>query len=86
MSIRIEQYDGGEVLYVALDPDGVWARSEFPDDLLTVDFNAKGDVIGIELIGSLARSAANAMVNAFLSSDALTSRAEVERTLAAIVA
>ena len=27
MSIRIETYDGGEVLYFAFDPDGVWARS-----------------------------------------------------------
>lgn len=58
MSVRIEQYDGGEVLYVALDPDGAWARSEFPSELLTLDYNTQGGLIGIELVGSAARRGA----------------------------
>ncbi len=62
MSVRIEQYDGGEVLYIALDPDGVMARSEFPDELLTLDYNAQGGLIGIEAIGSLAREGATALL------------------------
>lgn len=71
MSIRIEQYDGGEVLYIALDPDGVWAKSEFPDELVTIDYNAQGGIIGIEAIGSLARLGAAALINAFVSADRL---------------
>lgn len=64
MSVRIEQYDGGETVYVALDPDGAWARSEFPADSLTLDFNAQGGLIGIELVGSRARRAATALFEA----------------------
>jgi len=41
MSIRIESYDGGDALYVAIDPDGTWARSAFPDELVTIDCNAR---------------------------------------------
>jgi uncharacterized protein YuzE len=86
MSIRIEQYDGGEVLYIALDTDGVWAKSEFPDELLTVDYNAQGGVIGIEVIGSLARTGASALLHA-LSSDAnLENPAAIKRLLQPIAA
>lgn len=81
MSIRIEQYDGGEVLYVALDPDGVWARSEFPDELVTVDYNAQGGIIGVEAIGSLARAGATAVVEALTSADNLDDREGVKRLL-----
>jgi hypothetical protein len=66
VSVRLEQFDGGEVLYVALDPDGIWARSEFPDELVTVDFNGQGGVIGIELVGSLARAGGDAVLKAVL--------------------
>lgn len=66
MSIRIEQFDGGEVVYIALDPDGTWARSDFPSELLTLDYNAQGGLIGLELVGSLAQRAATAMVGTLL--------------------
>jgi hypothetical protein len=71
MSTRIETCDGGEVLYFAFDPDGVWARSEFPDELVTIDYNAQGDGIGVELIGSAARRAAEGAFQALLSGEAL---------------
>lgn len=79
MSIRIEQYDGGDVLYVALDPDGVWARSEFPDELLTVDYNSQGGVIGVEAIGSLARAGATAVLEALTSATGLEDPDAVKR-------
>jgi uncharacterized protein YuzE len=81
MSIRIEQYDGGEVLYVALDPDGVWARSEFPDELLTVDYNAQGGIIGVEAIGSLARVGATAVLETLTSAENLDDREAVKQLL-----
>jgi uncharacterized protein YuzE len=86
MSLRIEQYDGGEVLYIALDPDGVWAKSEFPDELITVDYNAQGGVIGIEVIGSIARSAANALIEAVRSDSSLSDRDAIERALEPVLA
>lgn len=66
MSIRIEQFDGGEVLYVAVDPDGVWASSDFPDELVTVDYNAQGKIIGIEVVGSAATEGAEALIAAIV--------------------
>jgi Protein of unknown function (DUF2283) len=69
MSIRIEQYDGGDVIYVALDPDGAWAKSEFPSEMLTLDFNAQGGLIGIEMLGSLARRAAAAFFETVVASE-----------------
>lgn len=71
MSFRIEQYDGGEVLYVALDPDGVWAKSEFPDELVTLDYNAQGGLIGVEVIGSIAARGADAIFRAIVDTDEL---------------
>ena len=62
---RVEQYDGGDVLYLAIDPDGVWARSEFPDDLVTVDYDDDDNVIGIEVIGKLAQDARDALRHSF---------------------
>lgn len=76
MSIRIEQFDGGKVLYIALDPDGVWARSEFPDELITLDYNAQGAIIGIEAVGSAAQQGAEALIAAIAGP-----RAEVRRAL-----
>jgi hypothetical protein len=86
VGVRIEQFDGGEVLYVALDPDGVWARSEFPDELVTVDFNARGRVIGIELIGSLAQAGGDAVLKALLDAKELENREELRRLLRPAVA
>lgn len=56
-SNRLEHYDdpqGGMVVYIAIDPDGVWARSAFPDELMTLDYDEQGRLIGIEVIGRLA--------------------------------
>lgn len=63
MSLRIELFDGGEVLYIALDPDGEWDRSEFPDELVTLDYNAAGKLIGFEAIGSAARKLLGSLVD-----------------------
>lgn len=76
MSIRIERFDGERIVYIALDPDGVWARSEFPDDLITVDYNAQGNIIGIEALGSAAQMGAEALIKALV-----TGRESVERAL-----
>lgn len=55
--LRVEITDGGTALYLALDPDGIWAKTTRPDDLITVDWDAQGRVIGIEAIGSAAARA-----------------------------
>lgn len=52
MNLRIEHYDEGEVIYLALDPDGTWAHSQFPADTVTVDFDAHDRIIGIEVVGA----------------------------------
>jgi hypothetical protein len=70
MSIRIEQYDGGDVIYLALDPDGAWAYSEFPTELMTLDYNAQGGLIGIELIGPAAEKVAKALLGSLIDPDA----------------
>jgi uncharacterized protein YuzE len=67
---RIEQFDDGPVLYLALDPDGEWARSEFPDDLVTLDYDSEGQLIGIEVIGALAQTARNGLVTTIAGSGA----------------
>jgi uncharacterized protein YuzE len=85
MSIRIEQYDGGEVLYIALDPDGVWAKSEFPDELVTIDYNAQGGIIGIEAIGSLARAGAASLIETFLQADQLDNPKALKQALQPLV-
>jgi uncharacterized protein YuzE len=86
MSIRIEQYDGGEVLYIAFDPDGKWAKSEFPDELLTVDLNAQGGLIGVEAIGSLAQAGADAVIRALVDNESLENPAAVKQTLEPVAA
>jgi hypothetical protein len=48
---RIDQLNDGLVLYIAIDPDGIWARSEFPHPLITVDYDADGRIIGISPAG-----------------------------------
>lgn len=86
VSVRIEQFDGGEVLYIALDPDGVWAKSEFPDELVTVDYNAQGRIIGIEIIGSLARRGAQAIVGAIIDAEEIASTDAVKSALKSLAA
>lgn len=65
---RYELYDDGEpahrVVYVALDPDGEWSRSEFPEDLMTLDYDDQDRLIGMELIGDLARIANEGLLDA----------------------
>jgi len=62
--LRIEITDKGTALYLAADPDGVWAKTTRPDDLVTIDWDAQGRVIGIEAIGSAARTTISACVAA----------------------
>ena len=86
MSIRIEQFDGGEVLYIALDPDGVWAKSDFPDELLTIDYNSQGRIIGIEALGSIARHGAEAIILALLEAKELAAPEAVKESLSSLLA
>jgi hypothetical protein len=86
MSIRIEQYDGGEVLYFAFDPDGVWARSEFPTELVTLDYNAQGGLIGAEVIGSAARRVAESALRSLLTDEKTGADATLEQALAPVLA
>lgn len=58
MNTRIEHYDNDQIVYIALDPAGVWARSEFPQETVTVDYDEDGRPIGIEVAGAEAKDAA----------------------------
>lgn len=51
-------------IYYALDTQGGWARSEFPDELITIDYNKCGKVIGVEAVGSAADEAIAAVIDA----------------------
>jgi uncharacterized protein YuzE len=62
--LRVEITDGGAGLYLAVDPDGLWAKTTRPDNLITIDWDRQGRVIGIEAIGSAARNALDALVGA----------------------
>ena len=64
--LRVEITDEGTALYVAVDPDGLWARTTRPDDLITIDWDRQGRVIGIEAIGSAARTAIQALIQALV--------------------
>lgn len=63
-NLRVEITDEGSALYVAVDPDGQWAKTTQPDDLITIDWDRQGRVIGIEAIGSAAHSATQALIRA----------------------
>jgi uncharacterized protein YuzE len=62
--LRIEITDNGAGLYLAVDPDGLWAKTTQPDDLITIDWDRQGRVIGIEAIGSAATKAITALLGA----------------------
>ena len=62
--LRVEITDERSALYIALDPDGKWAKTTQPDDLITIDWDRQGRVIGIEAIGSAARHAIQALLRA----------------------
>jgi hypothetical protein len=73
MTYRLEQYKDREtgqpeMVYIAVDPDGVWARSEFPSELVTFDYNAQGRLIGIEVIGSAANGLSHSLAEALAGS------------------
>lgn len=63
---RVEITDEGAALYVAVDPDGIWAQSAKPHELITVDADRQGRVIGIEAVGDPARQAITALVRSLL--------------------
>ena len=48
---RVDELNDGDVVYVALDADGVWARSTFPHPLITIDHDEDDNVIGISAAG-----------------------------------
>src|ERR1041385_6230560 len=60
--LRVEITDEASALYIAVDPDGQWAKTTQPDDLITIDWDRQGRVIGIEAIGSVARQAIYALL------------------------
>lgn len=60
---RIERFEDGEILHIAIDAEAEWARSDFPDPLLIVDYDASGRVIGIEAVGALARAGLKALLD-----------------------
>jgi hypothetical protein len=66
---RIEHLNDGHVVYIALDPDGVWARSEFPHPLITIDYDADGRVIGVSPAGPRIKATLN-VYNEWLESGA----------------
>lgn len=63
-NLRVEITDEGSALYVAVDPDGQWAKTTQPDDLITIDWDRQGRVIGVEAIGSVARGAIQSLIQA----------------------
>lgn len=60
--LRVEVTDDGAAIYLAVDPDGLWVKTTQPDELITIDWDRQGRVIGIEAIGSVARSAIDALI------------------------
>ena len=62
----IEEFDGGNVINVALDPDGTWARSEFPHPLVVVDYDAEDRPIAIQAAGPLAHASAKGAIDVLL--------------------
>jgi YD repeat-containing protein len=83
--LRIEITDEATALYIALDPDGVLAKTTEPDELVAVDWDAQGRVIGVEIIGSAAREAVAALANAVLDHEPLDDPAGVRRAVEAIL-
>ncbi len=62
--LRVEVTDEGTALYLAIDPDGHWAKTTRPDERITVDWDRQGRVIGVEAIGAPARQAIVALLSA----------------------
>jgi uncharacterized protein YuzE len=83
---RIESYDDGPVMYLAVDPDGAWARSEFPDALMTIDYDEDHRIIGVELIGELAQDAREGLWRAVTAAKSLSDPTAVTEALAPALA
>jgi hypothetical protein len=84
---RTETLDGGDVFVVTINPEGEWARSEFPHPLVTLDYDRSGELIQIVAVGPEAKrlsdSLAQAVVGGLRSSGSTDAAAEdVERALA----
>lgn len=63
--LRVEVTDDGSALYIGVDlDDRHWAKTTQPDDLITVDWDLQGHVLGVELIGSAASNAIQALLRA----------------------
>ncbi len=52
---RTESLDDGRVFVVSVDPTAQWDHSKFPHPLLTVDYDAAGNVIQVVAVGAQAR-------------------------------
>ena len=63
-NLRVEITDDGIALYLAADPEGLWAKTTKPDNLISIDWDKQGRVIGIEAIGSVASNAIQALLQA----------------------
>jgi YD repeat-containing protein len=83
--VRIEITDAGTGLYLAVDPDGVWARTTRPDELITVDWDAQGRVIGIEIIGAPARDAITALARSLAAYPAADDPGAIAEALTALL-
>lgn len=55
---RTEVHQGG-VAYIAVDPDGEWARTSTPHLLVLTDYDNSDNLIGVTFAGPLARVAVN---------------------------
>jgi YD repeat-containing protein len=84
-NLRIEITDDGTALYVSVDPSVAVAKTTQPDELITVDWDAQGNVAGIEIIGSLVKTALAAFAQAITSSDALADPGAVREVVQAII-
>lgn len=49
--MRYESFDEGTAAYLTVR-EGKWARSAFADELVTLDYDAHGNLIGVEVVCS----------------------------------
>jgi len=49
-AMRIDNFDGGTTTYVHVREGVAWARSKHPDELVTLDFDTHGNLIGVEVL------------------------------------
>jgi uncharacterized protein YuzE len=54
--MKMDFYTESEAVYITFQKKGKWAKSQHPHELLTLDFDNEDRLIGIEAIGSLAKS------------------------------